>query len=244
MPSVSADITMPFSASFDTAGTGTLETVKQQFFAWDASADATFTAPMSLTAFKNAFVLSQEEEGDSGAALEVAVTTDDGKITAFKNALTASLQLADMRSWLQDEANTAIQAFIGTNGVPAALEASAIVFGLTNFDQDLATADISTGAAAMWTAISGGSDNLRRLIALQLPKEKYPAEFSSELPLIGGESVLFRFHITQKYVSSIVESAVDLIGETDPAHTDGAAPTFIKGYELSKIVDLKVTLTA
>jgi hypothetical protein len=255
MPSVGATITMPFSASFNTAGAGTLETVEKQTFQWMEDASLNVAADMSLSAFKNAFVLSQEEAGDPSAALVVSVTDSSANIAAFKAALTSALADASgaggvsIRHWLEGDANESIQDFIASNGVPGALEASAVVFGLTKFDVPLedADADISLGAAAMWTSIVNGTDDLRRLIALQLNSTKFPDVFSSELPVADGDTVLFRFVITQSY--TISDAPVDLVTSdpVDGKHEDAlapAAPTFTLGYNATRTVDLRVTLKA
>lgn len=244
MPSVGATITMPFSASFDVSGAGTLETVKQQTFQWDISADETFVTSMSLDAFKNAFDLTEEASGAQVPVVSVAVTDSSDNIAAFKAALLGALQGANMSNWLVGEARSDFEALFATDGIPAIYEGSSINgLAINNLDGDL-----STGAAAMWTSISNGTADLLRLVALQLPPNRYDEAFGTQLPLDSTDTVLFRFHITQTYI--VGTNANDLVANpTTPPHTDGAAPTLpasnvYSGHSVTRIVDILATLDA
>lgn len=251
------NIGVPVPASFTTSGTAVIEDICAESFTW-TGAHATFAGNMSVADFKNAFVLSENLDDDN-AELLVSMNTDSGAVTAFKAALFAALNggakyasgadpagyskdamdagSSTLQAYLESWAQAEIDADLAENGIPAALEAEHVSnLGLTDFAEDA-----SGGAKTLWDNMAAQQNQAGlNIIARQLPSNRYPEAFSSELPVEKDDVITFRFDISQTYAVSA--SAADATGEQTaqdglPAGAPGS------GYGVGvRAIDLELTL--
>lgn len=221
-------INVPYVAAMAATATGQLETVKQESHSFTGDADIVYTGSLSQDII-NAFVLSQEEAGATGVDLSVAMTSDTAKIDAFKAAMKAAIEGAafsseasalvapyavasdNLKGYLEKWVRKEIDSDLSSNTIPDELEAQAIKSVVV--DISAAAAD---GALNMWNGMVALGQDLRDLIATQLPSSNYsPEEFSDALPVAAGDKMVFRFTIST--TATITESAQDVTGANGTA---------------------------
>lgn len=231
---MSVNVNCPITGTITADGTADLEVLYMQVVNLGAP-DATFD--VTADAFSQ-FTLAEES---SGSTVEYVASLADA--AAFKTALggwlkggaknaTAQTVEVYMREYLRGEIN----ALLSSDGVGAALEASAVKnLAFTKYDEDA-----QAGADGLIDALNA-DQSAKNSIGLQLPKARYPETFSSSLPAQSGDSLTFQFTITSTIAVS--DSYVDVSTETDAS--GNANPTIvgqpIASVNRSRIVNIVAT---
>lgn len=224
-------INVPFVAAMSASGTAALETVQADTYAFTASADIVYknTLPADVIA---AFVLSEEAALNGTVALNVTMSGRAAFATALKGAIDAAeldsqasplaapyaaTAKESLVAYLQHFAASAIDGHLADNGIPGALEA--------NMVKNMAVSVASqAGAEAMYDGLAGLSGEVLRLVATQIPKANYPEVFSSALPINSGDSMVFRFNITNTVTVSEDAKNLTTLGGADGAQANGSGP--------------------
>jgi hypothetical protein len=259
------NIGIPIAGSIDASGTATLETLPTESFTW-TGADVTIAGEMSANTFKNAFVLS--EETDNGVAeLTVAMALDGSGIfmAALKALLDGGAKYVDaaggdpagfskaamvegsstLQAYLESYAQAQIDADLASNGIPANVEAEHVInLALSHFGDDA-----SAGVVALWNAMNAANKSANmNIIARQIPRSRYGEEFASDLKVMAGDVITFRFNVTQQY--KVSQKEADATGAGVLAELGTPAEPIYPGvngaygayFVNSRAVDLKITL--
>ena len=261
-----AAIVVPTAGAISVNATAVLETNKAQSFTFSNAADMTFNGSLSLSAIKNAFTVS----GSSTSAENFSVTLSSSS-GALATALSAAIRAALSTGAGESNPNGYHLAPIGS-----VLSAYLLNIGQWEMDQDLNTDTIADSLAAaqmkslvltdLTDACDDGADTLvsnisnaqAGTIALQFDNARWLTEpngasaLSPKIPFNVGDTVLFRFNISQTYVVSAephAEAGAPAVGsgagETAGA-VQGTGPTVnSSGYTVpSKVCDFVLTLAS
>lgn len=259
-------IVVPTAGAISVNATATLETNKAQSFAFTNGADMTFNGSLGLSAIKNAFTVT----GSSTSAENFAVTKSSNS-GALATALASAIRAAVSTGAGHANPNNYNLAPIGS-----VLSAYLLNVGQWEMDQDLNSDSIADSLAAaqmkslvltdLVSACSDGasglvsaiSDAQAGTIALQYNNARWLTEtngdsaVSPKIPFNAGDTVLFRFYISQTYVVTADPHAEDGApavgsgaGQTTGA-VQGAGPTVSSsGYTVAaKICDFVLRLDA
>ena len=222
-------VNCPYQGTINADGTATIQAVEHDTYNISGNADYTITA-QALDAANAYFALTQESltdaSGGKSAQLNVAVSNASGLAGVLANAFCsgsvtpfgqpASVSLIEAVLAAVHEAS--INASLASNGVNAALEASAVE--QNGFDH-FAT-DVSGGAASLASDMAADADDTLRLLATQLPASNYTTEnFPSSIPFKSGDSMRIRFTVNSSFYIS--NEQVNLVpGVTPDAQVDPA----------------------
>lgn len=250
-----ATVNVPFVATLTGAGAAQLETVKQETYNFTGAADIVLNNTLTDDIIAG-FVMSQEVSG-STVALNVDMISNSA---AFEAALKTALKTASITS----EA-TALEGVYAINALTDKLEQYLVKYSRQEIDHDLAAntigaaieasavknlayashdAECEAAAAAMYTGLNDLGADVRRLVATQLPKGNFPADFSSALPINTGDKMVFRFLANLSV--NVTEDAQDLGGSSDSGASGsasaGSGPGVGSGYGIpSRTVELILT---
>jgi hypothetical protein len=259
-------IVVPTAGAISVNATAVLETNKAQSFAFSNGADMTFNGSLGLSAIKNAFTVtgsttssenfSVTKSSNSGALATALATAIRGAVsTAAGHANPNNYNLAPIGSFL-----SAYLLNVGQFEMDQDLNGDSIADSLAaaqmkSLELTNLVSACSTGASGLVSAIS---DAQAGTIALQFNNARWLTEtngtsaLSPKIPFNVGDTVLFRFYISQTYVVSADPHAEDGApavssgaGQTDGA-VQGAGPTVSSsGYTVpSQICDFVLTLAS
>jgi hypothetical protein len=218
-------IVVPTAGAISVNATAVLETNKAQSFVFSNEPDMTFNGSLGLSAIKNAFDVT----GSTTSAENFSVTLSSSS-GALATALDAAIRAAVSTAAGHANPNNYNPAPIGS-----ILSAYLLNVGQYEMDQDLNADSIADSLAAaqmkslqltdLASACGEGASNLvsaisnaqAGTIALQYDNARWLTEpngasaLSPKIPFNVGDTVLFRFNISQTYVVT-----------ADPHDEDGA----------------------
>jgi hypothetical protein len=224
-------IIVPTTGTVNVNATAVLETNKAQSFAFSNAADMTFNGSLGLSAIRNAFDVT----GSTTSSENFSVTLSSSK-GALATALDAAIRAATSTAAGHANPNNYNLAPSGS-----ILSAYLLNVGQYEMDQDLNSDSIadslaaaqmksleltdlesacSTGASGLVDAISNAQAGT---IALQYNNARWITEtngtsaLSPKIPFNAGDTVLFRFYISQTY------------GVTADPHSEAGAPEVSSG---------------
>jgi hypothetical protein len=263
-------IVVPTTGSISAAGTATLDTVKDHTFAFSNDPNISFAGTIAASALKGAFVVS----GTSIANQDFSVARAEDT-SALESALSASIQAAissaagytnannaspfspkTLENYLLNLAQHDMDEALETDNIAASL--SAVQMGAVTLT-DLPDA-CDTGASGLVGAISGAH---AATIALQYDNARWESQegggadagLSTQIPFMAGDTVTFRFYISQTYSVSAAPDTVTGAAATAAALSgdnaaqsggvqQGSGPSVTStGYSVaSKVCDFVLTL--
>lgn len=250
---MAANINIPFVAAMQADGTATLQTQFQEEWNFSGTPDAIFAGALPQDVI-DAFLLSQE--ADSGviihnvtmqnssafqAALASAliastVSTADDELTAGSKYATAGAVGKTLQEYIVAWARQEIDADLTSNTISANIEANEV----ENLAIDI-SAGAADGAENMYDGLVGLSQELRNVVASQLPSGRYNdagESFQTVLPLVTGDKMTFRFNVNSSI--TITENPQDLTGGANA--TTVSSPGIGSGYGVStRLVEVVLT---
>lgn len=233
---MSATVYCPTTGTFNANGSAEMEVAYMQTVVLD-TAHSTFD--VSADAFSY-FSLAEEA---SGAVLGYTVSIPN-KAT-FKTALgnwlkgtAVNSSSQSVESYMIEYLRGEINALVGSDGVGAALEASAV----KNLAFTQYATDAQGGADNLIDALDASQNHLNA-IGLQLPKARYLEDFSGSLPAQVGDSLTFQFTISSSITVS--DSQQDPAADITNA-TGGNNPTIGASLNVTKsrIVHIRANKTS
>jgi hypothetical protein len=267
-------ITVPTTGSISVAGTATLDTVNDHSFSFANAADVTFNGSIAAATLKGAFVVSGSSTSDQNFAVTRAANTS-ALASALSSAIQGAISAADgysnannaspfnpknLQNYLLNLAQHDMDTALETDNIAASL--SAVQMGAVALT-DLADA-CDSGASDLVDAIS---DAHAATIALQYDNARWEPQgtadstLSTEIPFLSGDTVTFRFYISQTYtVSASPDTVTGAAAVSAPGAgmavssasagqsagvTQGSGPSVVSsGYSVgSKICDFVLTLS-
>lgn len=243
-----SNIAVPMSASFTANGQMTVEALPEESFSWASANFNAVDGAMTAAVFNAAFTVTEENPDSETASLTVAMNESGAE--AFKNAIAQSLATCTdgngqtLKAFLEDFAVDELAASLASNGIPDPIEADKVKS--TELDRFDAANDCSAGAAELWTAMSAESAQAGRdIIIRQFPRSRFsPETGAAAMPALAGDSVTFRFNISQKYDKVIVaEGAATGQGTVSSYPSDVTLTGANRKDVTSQTVNLKVILS-
>ena len=248
---MAANINIPFVAAMQADGTATLQTQYQEQWNFSGTPDAIFAGALPQDVI-DAFLLSQE--ADSGVIIHnVTMQNSSAFQAALASALIAStVSTADddlsgkyatagavsktLQEYIVAWARQQIDADLTSNSISANIEANEV----ENLAIDI-SAGAADGAENMYDGLVGLSQELRNVVASQLPSGRYNdagESFVTVLPLVSGDKMTFRFNVNSSI--TITENPQDLTGGANA--TTVSSPGIGSGYGVStRLVEVVLT---
>jgi hypothetical protein len=232
---------VPYQASFNTAGTGQIETVKSETYVIAGAADLTVTGALT-SAIINAFDV---QDTDNGSTVGLNVVLPAGNKSALINALVAELMSGDqMKNYLVQFTKDTVDAILSQSGISSTIEAS----NIKNVVYENLATEASGGVASLVDSMAADADETLRLLATQIRVRMTGDGAYTKLPYANGDSIRMRFTVTPSV--NISEDAQDVTAGAGtagdgPTLAPTASPNYFAGVAMpARIIDLVLTKQA